>query len=85
MRYCKTGLSPDTRPNARFNEHGICIAGSFSEASRDIAYEARLKQPRGIVQRLAKHRDYQKFDCIVGVSGGRDSTCSTNVGMALYR
>ena len=74
MRYCKTCLSPDTRPNARFNEQGICIACSYSEASRDIAYEARLKELRGIVQRLTKRRKYQEYDCIVGVSGGKDST-----------
>jgi N-acetyl sugar amidotransferase len=74
MRYCKTCLSPDTRPNARFNEQGICLACSYSEASRDIAYEARLKELRSIVQRLTKRRKYQEYDCIVGVSGGKDST-----------
>ena len=74
MRYCKTCLSPDTRPNARFNEHGICIACSYSEGSRDIVYESRLKELRGIVQRLTKRRKYQEYDCIVGVSGGKDST-----------
>lgn len=74
MRYCKTCLSPDTRPNARFNEQGVCIACSYSEASRDIAYEARLKELRSIVQRLTKRRKHQEYDCIVGVSGGKDST-----------
>ncbi|MBC7435418.1 MAG: N-acetyl sugar amidotransferase [Bdellovibrionales bacterium] len=74
MRYCKTCLSPDTRPNARFNAQGICIACTYSEASRDIAYEARLRELREIVRRLTQRRKYQEYDCIVGVSGGKDST-----------
>jgi N-acetyl sugar amidotransferase len=74
MRYCKNCLSPDTRPNARFDLNGICIACNYSEVSRNISFEARLKELRSIVQRLSKRRKYQEYDCIVGVSGGKDST-----------
>jgi N-acetyl sugar amidotransferase len=74
MKYCKTCLSPDTRPNARFNAEGICIPCTFAEASRNISYEARLQELREIVRRLTKRRKNQEYDCIVGVSGGKDST-----------
>lgn len=74
MRYCSACLSPDTRPNARFNEHGVCIPCAFSEVSRDIAYESRFRELREIVRRLTKRSKYQEYDCIVGVSGGKDST-----------
>lgn len=74
MKYCKTCLSPDTRPNARFNAEGVCIPCTFAEASRNISYEARLSELREMVRRLTKRRKYQEYDCIVGVSGGKDST-----------
>ena len=74
MRYCKNCLSPDTRPNALFNDEGICIPCNFTEVSRQVAYEARFKELRTTVRRLTKRRKYQEYDCIVGVSGGKDST-----------
>jgi hypothetical protein len=74
MRYCKNCLSPDTRPNSRFNDHGICIPCTFTETSRNISYGSRLRELKAIVRRLTKRRKNQEYDCIVGVSGGKDST-----------
>ena len=74
MQYCKACLSPDTRPNARFNNEGICIPCTFAETSHNVSYEIRLKELKNIVRRLTKRRKYQEYDCIVGVSGGKDST-----------
>ena len=74
MQYCKNCLSPDTRPNARFNDKGVCIPCTFAETSRNVSYEARLSELRKIVRRLTKRRKYQEYNCIVGVSGGKDST-----------
>ena len=74
MRYCKNCLSPDTRPNSRFNDHGICVPCTFTETSRDVSYESRLRDLKAIVRRLTKRRKNQEYDCIVGVSGGKDST-----------
>lgn len=39
-----------------------------------MAYEARFLELKAIVNRLTKRRKYQEYDCIVGVSGGKDST-----------
>jgi N-acetyl sugar amidotransferase len=74
MRYCKVCLSPDTRPNAHFNQDGICIPCAFAKKSCNVSYEARLRELRNIVHRQTRRRKYQEYDCIVGVSGGKDST-----------
>jgi N-acetyl sugar amidotransferase len=74
MRYCKTCLSPDTRPLSRFNSDGICSACEFSLQSHDENYEKRLEELRRIVRGVLKGRKQVRWDCIVGVSGGKDST-----------
>ena len=74
MRYCTRCLSPSTRPNAKFDAHGVCIPCTYAEASQDVAYEERFRELKDIVNRLTRRRKYQEYDCIVGVSGGKDST-----------
>jgi N-acetyl sugar amidotransferase len=74
MKYCNICLSPSTRPNARFNNEGVCIPCEFAKSSLNISYEARLKELKQIVRRLSSRRKHQEYDCIVGVSGGKDST-----------
>jgi N-acetyl sugar amidotransferase len=63
---------PDTRPEIVFNESGICDACLSSERKRsDIDWDERDRQFREI---LDQHRsDGNSWDCIVPVSGGKDS------------
>ena len=74
MRYCKTCLSPDTRPLSGFNAKGICSACEFSSQSHEENYEKRLDELRRLVRKILKGRKQVRWDCIVGVSGGKDST-----------
>jgi N-acetyl sugar amidotransferase len=74
MRYCKTCLSPDTRPLSRFNADGICSACEFSSQSHHENYEKRLAELRHLVRKILRGRRQTRWDCIVGVSGGKDST-----------
>lgn len=74
MRYCKTCLSPATRPLSGINAEGICSACEFSSHSHDENYEKRLDELRRLVRRILKGRKQVRWDCIVGVSGGKDST-----------
>lgn len=72
MRYCKRCVMPDTRPEIVFNEEGICDACLSAERKdTGIDWEARDQQFRQI---LDKYRsDGSKWDCIIPVSGGKDS------------
>jgi N-acetyl sugar amidotransferase len=74
MKYCKTCLSPDTRPLSRFNGEGICSACEFSLLSHEENYEKRLAELRRLIRRILRGRNQVRWNCIVGVSGGKDST-----------
>ena len=73
MKYCKRCLSTNLRPNAFFRD-GICIACLYSEdANHNTGF--LLKELEGwLVDVKRARRVSSKFDCIVGVSGGKDST-----------
>lgn len=73
MKYCSRCLQPDTRPNTVFSADGICPACTYFEALQQVDWQERFE----ILQHLlAKHprRKGQFHDCIIGVSGGKDST-----------
>ena len=73
MKYCKKCLQPDTRPNTKFLSDGICPACNYFEELKKVDWEERYE----ILQHeLEKYRSQsnQMFDCIIGVSGGKDST-----------
>lgn len=74
MRYCKKCLTTDLRPNALFSE-GVCIPCSYSNlqemsngSHKLIILKEKIKKSR------KKQKNKQAYDCIVGVSGGKDST-----------
>jgi N-acetyl sugar amidotransferase len=73
MKYCKNCLQPDTRPNTRFSENGICPACTYFGALKEVDWEERVEILRDIVSRR-KRLPGQFHDCIIGISGGKDST-----------
>lgn len=73
MKYCKNCLQPDTRPNTIFTSFGICPACNYFEALRLVDWQERFEILQDL---LASHprKKGQYHDCIIGVSGGKDST-----------
>lgn len=74
LRYCKTCLIPNTRPNGRFNEEGVCAPCEFAKKSSLVNFDERLAELKTIVGKLTSHTRNRRWQCIVGVSGGKDST-----------
>lgn len=74
MRYCKRCVNPDTRPNISFDEEGICLPCRFAEEKRQgtVDWSARRAELLDIVEWGKAHRQ-SSYDCIVTVSGGKDS------------
>jgi N-acetyl sugar amidotransferase len=74
MKYCKKCLTTNLRPNSSF-ENGICIACNYSGLAHHSNTSLKLKF---LQSKIKKSRQKQKnkgaYDCIVGVSGGKDST-----------
>lgn len=73
MRYCKRCVQPDTRPGVYFDERGICGACLWEEEKETIDWGARWKELQGIAE-WAKKTTKSNYDCVIGVSGGKDST-----------
>lgn len=73
MRYCKRCVMPDTKPDLHLDEHGICSACRSYEKRKEVDWKARNEQLVGILEKY-RSKDGKKWDCIVPVSGGKDST-----------
>ncbi len=76
MRYCKKCLQPDTRPNILFDENQVCYACKYEESKAGIDWKAREAELQAIADE-AKQKSKERgntYDCIIGVSGGKDST-----------
>ena len=72
MKICSKCIMPATKPDLHFDEVGVCDAcNSQVSKNEDINWKDREKEFLNIVSRNKKNPDY---DCIVGVSGGKDST-----------
>lgn len=67
---CKTCLLPTDYLNIRIDEEGIC---QHCREFKVIDYKGPEKLKEIIKEPLTKNRS-KKFDCVVGFSGGRDST-----------
>lgn len=71
MKYCKKCVQPDTRPGIKFNDEGICPACYFYNEAID--WKDRRLQLEKLADFGRKH-NVSGYDCIIGVSGGKDST-----------
>ncbi len=73
MKYCKKCVQPDTRPGIVFDEEQICSACRAMEALSKVDWNQRENELHEIAG-WAKRKANGNFDCVVGVSGGKDST-----------
>lgn len=73
MKYCSKCLQPDTRPNTKFDEFGNCPACKYHKTLIDVDWEERFELLKKMLSHYSKKKD-KKYDCVVGVSGGKDST-----------
>jgi len=73
MKICKRCIQPDTRPGIYFNEDGICGACLWEEQKKTIDWNSRENELDEIVG-WAKKSAKNNYDCVIGVSGGKDST-----------
>lgn len=70
MKYCKKCIIPDTRPGISLDGEGICNACRNYENRELIDWPSRQKN---LLEILGKYRKEDWYDCIVPVSGGKDS------------
>jgi len=73
LTYCKHCVMPSTKPDLQLDDDGVCNACRSYENRKDVDWDARQKE---LLQVLGKYRvgSRSNWDCIVPVSGGKDST-----------
>ncbi len=73
MKWCNKCILPDSRPGISINQNGTCNACSSHVLKAEaIDWVEREKQFKSLVQTVKTKS--KGFDCIVPVSGGKDST-----------
>ena len=73
LKYCKKCLFPETKPDLSFDENGICSACiSARDKHKNIDWQKRKIEFEKIINNYKK--DDFGYDCIIPVSGGKDST-----------
>ena len=76
IRYCKRCLLPETKPDLYIDVEGICSACRNFENRKAMDWNKRKHELLNILERY-QCRDGSNYDCIVPVSGGKDSHFQT--------
>ena len=71
FQHCTQCLNPSTRPGLHFSEEGICSACLNYNNRASVNWDERQKE---FLRILDKYKSNNNYDCVVGVSGGKDST-----------
>jgi len=72
IRYCRRCIMPETKPDLFIDADGICSACRHVERRKEVDWDARKRELLDIVARY-RSDDGSNYDCIVPVSGGKDS------------
>ncbi len=73
MRYCTRCVMPETKPDLHLDEKGVCNACRSYENRKQVDWDARRQELLDLVERY-RNASGSNWDCIVPVSGGKDST-----------
>ena len=75
IKYCTKCLFPETKPDLFFNEEGVCSACVAAEQKNEsIDWKQRESDFFSIINNYKKAPNETGYDCLIPVSGGKDST-----------
>lgn len=72
IRYCRRCVMPETKPDLHIDAEGVCNACRSFENRKQVDWQQRREQLRVVLDRY-RSKDGSRYDCIVPVSGGKDS------------
>ena len=73
IQYCSKCVLPNTRPNINISQEDcICDACKASNEKKSINWKKREEEFENLVQKVKERK--AKYDCVIPVSGGKDST-----------
>lgn len=73
LKYCTRCVMPDTKPDLKLDEQGVCNACRSFENRKEVDWDKRRIELERLLERY-RRPDGSNWDCIVPVSGGKDST-----------
>lgn len=73
IRYCTRCVMPETKPDILFDDSGVCSACRHFETRAVIDWDARRTELISVLDRF-RSKDNSNYDCVIPVSGGKDST-----------
>ena len=83
LQYCVRCCMPETQEGITFDDMGVCQACQSSEQKMHINWAERERRLRAILEQ-AKVAAGNNYDCIVPISGGKDSTFQLHVLVKVY-
>lgn len=73
IRYCTRCVMPETKPDILFDEDGVCSACRHYTLRDDVDWAGRRAELSEVLKRY-RSQDGSNYDCVIPVSGGKDST-----------
>lgn len=83
LQYCVRCCVPQTQEGVVFDELGVCQACQSAEQKIHIDWAARERDLRATLE-AAKASAGNNYDCIIPISGGKDSTFQLHVLTKIY-
>jgi N-acetyl sugar amidotransferase len=75
IKFCKRCLFPETKPDLHFNDDGVCSACvGANNKDKNIDWDKRKDDFFKIIDKFKLPEDEIGYDCLIPVSGGKDST-----------
>ena len=72
LHYCTRCVMPSSKPDLHLDEQGVCNACRAYEKRKEVNWDARRAELLTLLERYRRHGSH--WDCIVPVSGGKDSS-----------
>jgi N-acetyl sugar amidotransferase len=72
LTYCKKCVMPSTKPDLKFDDEGVCSACRAYEDRKHVDWDKRKEELETTLDHYRRNGSH--WDCIVPVSGGKDST-----------
>lgn len=83
MRYCTRCVMPETKPDLFFDDAGVCDACQSAALRHHVDWDARRKEFEELIKKY-RHHEGSNYDCVIPVSGGKDSHFQTYVCKVKY-
>ncbi len=71
IKFCKKCILPSTKPDLEFDKNGVCQGCNAFFNREKINWSERKKE---FLKILSDYKTNKTYDCVIPVSGGKDST-----------